>query len=379
MQHQPQDTYRVTRFTDKRSVTETLLETLGQTGLRPTFPEAASSRRARAGQMAAGGLMLFALAALGFALLRPVAGSAEADQVALLEVVRGSVWRDPVWRDPSGGSGAALSGGSGAALSGASGAALSGGSGAALPASGGHHSSRLLTLTAGEPIHAGAIVETGVAVSGSANRASLRLAGGQSMRLDNGTRVRVASSSSVILERGAVYFDSAGAGLEVRTTLGVVRDIGTQFEVRLTSGSDADTTLRVRVREGSIVLESRGEAHHAMVGEELTLDRSGLRRSTIPINGPHWDWVLDTAPAPDVAAQPLQVFLDWVTREGGWTTRFADPATAEIAASTILHGDIRGLTPIEATEVVLSGSGLAYRLEADFLVIEQAGSTIAQR
>ncbi len=97
-----QDSYRVTRFTEKRSVADTLLETLGQTGLRPAFAEAAKSRRARAGQILAGFLMLFALAALGFAFMRPADGPSKVERVATLELVHGSVWRNPTWRNPVG-------------------------------------------------------------------------------------------------------------------------------------------------------------------------------------------------------------------------------------------------------------------------------------
>lgn len=346
----PREAYRVTRFTEKRSVADTLLETLGQTDLRPTFPKAASRRRARLSQRVVGALMLLASAALGFALLQWLDDAPRVNHVAQLELVHGTVWRDPVWRHPTGTSGGAL------------------------PASGGNDSSRLLTLTKGEPLRAGAVVETGVAAGGASNRAALRLAGGQSMRLDDNTRIRLASSSSIILERGAVYFDSVGAGLEVRTTLGVVRDIGTQFEVRLSPGGDSGSELRVRVREGSIVLEHEGESHHAILGEELTVDSHGLvERSEIRTYGLHWHWVLDTAPAPDVTGKPLQVFLDWLAREGGWTTHFADSATAEIAKATLLHGDIRGLTPSQASAMVLQGSGLTHRLEESTLVIERAG------
>jgi len=359
MKHTPKDTYRMTsqdsyrftRFTEKRSVADTLLETLGQTGLRPAFAEATKSRRARVGQALAGFLMLFGLAALGFALMRPDDSSSSIDKVAVLELARGSVWRNPAWRDPVG-------------------------SAEALPASGVTQASRLLSLGAGEVIRAGAVIETGAASEGAPNRAAIRLDGGESIRLDSDTRVRFGSNSSVVLERGAVYFDSssdpAGAGIEVRTTFGVVRDIGTQFEVRLVENTEAEGSLRVRVREGSIDLESNGESHRATVGEELRLDsRGALTRGPSPVHGSHWDWVVETAPAPDVTGQPLQVFLDWLAREGGWAVRFADPATAEVASSTILHGDVRSLTPLQASSMVLRGSGLDYRLEEGVLVIEK--------
>ncbi len=328
-----------TRYSEKVSLTQTLLETLGQTGLRPAFREPAAGRT-RARRVAGSVAVLLALAAAGFVLLRTWPGEPPAvagSSVAVLELVRGSV--------------------------------------GVLPASAGGEASALLALDAGAAIHAGAVVETGSPATGS-GRAAFRLAGGESMRLDAETRVRVTSSSAVELEQGAVYFDSEGAGdgagVEVRTTLGLVRDIGTQFEVRLLEAATVES-LRVRVREGEVVLEHRGESHGAGAGVELAIDAGGtLRRGAVAIHGPDWDWVLETAPAPDIAGRPLPVFLDWVEREGGWTVRFTDVETAELAATTILHGDLEGLTLTEASSMVFQGSGLAYRIAGQSFVVAPA-------
>ncbi|MCP3959038.1 MAG: FecR domain-containing protein [bacterium] len=331
---------RTGAYSQKRSVTETLLEALSQTGIRPSFSQPARVRKNRSGQIALALGMLVAMAALGFVFIRaggdPLPPSA--DPVAMLEIAQGTVWQSP----------------------------------AVLPAATRRGGSGLLTLAGGEAIHAGATIETSTA----SGRVALRLAGGQSMRLDAGTRVRVASSSDLVLERGAVYVDSQGrSSVEVRTTLGVVRDIGTQFEVRLMGGADDQAYLRVRVREGSVLLEHDQESFHATVGEEIELDAEGhLTRSTVPIHGPDWDWVLATAPAPNIAGQPLGVFLDWLGREGGWDVRFADQQTEQLASTVMLHGDIQNLTPAEASTMVLHGSGLDYSLQGHLLIVEPKAS-----
>ena len=82
--------------------------------------------------------------------------------------------------------------------------------------------------------------------------------------------------------------------------------------------------------------------------------------------------MLATAPAPDIAGRPLSVFLEWVTREGGWTVRFADAETAELAATTTLHGDVESLTLAEASSMVFQGSGLDYRLEGETFFVARA-------
>ena len=81
------------------------------------------------------------------------------------------------------------------------------------------------------------------------SRVGLRLSGGVSVRLDHGSRARLLSATAIELGAGALYVDSGpeSPDLEVHTSFGVVRDIGTQFEIRLDAAS-----LRVRVRSGVV-------------------------------------------------------------------------------------------------------------------------------
>ena len=82
------------------------------------------------------------------------------------------------------------------------------------------------------------------------------------------------SSERLVLIVGTMYFDSGaatgaatGAGtLEVVTSHGLVREIGTQFEVMSTSAA-----LRVRVREGSVEIEREQQASGltGAAGEQL--------------------------------------------------------------------------------------------------------------
>ena len=93
---------------------------------------------------------------------------------------------------------------------------------------------------------AGTVVETTKAADRSSGVA-VRLSAGQSVRIDAGTRVRLVSGSTLELERGAVYIDTAEAqmaAVEISTPHGSVRDIGTQFEVRLGETGEAELTVR---------------------------------------------------------------------------------------------------------------------------------------
>lgn len=204
------------------------------------------------GMKAAGLAALLATALVGFVLLRPSpeAPALAAAPVGVFELARGAV--------------------------------------ELVTASAGRASS-LSDLGEGDPIPAGTVIDTGTAPG----RAAVRLAGGASVRLDSDSRVEVASASVLRLERGALYIDAAAVGdaVEVRTTLGVVRDIGTQFEVRLMgrAAGPGDGALRVRVREGAVTLERDGSVEEAGAGEELALAGDGtLTRGAVPVYGPEW-------------------------------------------------------------------------------------------
>jgi hypothetical protein len=144
-------------------------------------------------------------------------------------------------------------------------------------------------------------------------------------------------------------------------------------------GSQATGSLRVRVREGTVLLtpdtstgSDSGVTYTARVGEELRLTSEGrMLRGTSPIHGNHWDWVIQAAPLPDVEGESLQSFLSWLGREGGWNVRFADDRVAGLATETVLHGDLSGMTATEAASRVLRSSGLAFSVKGDELVIAE--------
>ena len=255
------------------------------------------------------------------------------------------------------------------------------------------------SLAAGATLEAGVVVETGEPdgdrgvvreANREAGRVALRLGDDLSVRLDAGSRARIVSPTRVDLERGAVYVDSESEtanAIEVRTTFGVVRDIGTQFEVRLLYGDDdgalgevaaAATVLVVRVREGEVRMTTvAGTDHSALAGEQLTArDDGSVEPGTTPLAGESWDWVLTTAAVPDIEGRPLVVFLDWLMREGGWTLDYADATTAERVAEVSLHGTIDGLNAEEAMPMVLEGSGLGFTIDGERFVLRTTGEDI---
>jgi ferric-dicitrate binding protein FerR (iron transport regulator) len=215
----------------------------------------------------------------------------------------------------------------------------------------------------GRPLPAGAELETG-----GASRLALRMVGGDSVRLDAGTRVRLSSKKSIDLARGAVYVDSVG-GMAVQAPNGLFQDIGTQFEVRIEKKGEQAAT-RLRVREGHVALQHPDRSVVAGAGEELTLhaDHSITRRPAA-VYGSEWDWVLQAAPRLDIEGLKVRAFLDWLAREEGWRIEFADQQAASLADSTVLHGSIAHLTPDKAPGVVLASCGLGYQVSGGRMVV----------
>lgn len=210
-------------------------------------------------------------------------------------------------------------------------------------------------LEHGEPLRPGDRLDTGT------GRAALRRPDGGELRLDTATGMRFAGAGEVALDHGGVYIDIGdGPPLLVRTPLGTARDIGTRFEVRL------DTTrLRVRVRDGTVVLERAGRRHEARGGSALEVDAAGrVTRTDVAAYGAGWDWTARIAPSFPLDGATLESFLVWLGREAGWTVRYADPATEAAAKEYLLFGPpIAGLEPRQALDEVAAITGWPLRLD----------------
>jgi len=233
------------------------------------------------------------------------------------------------------------------------------------------NSSLPLTPNIGGSLAAGAELETARAGADLA----LRLPAGQSVRLAAGSRVVLGVAGRLELKRGTLYVDSGRVttgrqSVEIVTPAGIVRDIGTQFEVQLRAGRVA---LRVRVREGEISLSRDGETHSAVAGEELRLDvAGGVDRGQVAAAGAIWDWVQAAAPRLDIEGVTLAAYLEWVVRETGWQLEYASEALAAKAHGIIIHGTIGDATPGESIDLALPSSRVGYRVVDGKLMITDA-------
>lgn len=210
--------------------------------------------------------------------------------------------------------------------------------------------------------------------TGPGSRASLTLAGGSSLRLAEGTEVALDGTTRLSLVAGRAYVDSGAEGrpalpLEIVTPTATARELGTQFEVALVG----QAACRVRVREGAVVLDDGEHQVEAAAGEQLLLAPGRqLVRSSILRTDPEWQWVQTVAPVPDLNDRPVSELLQWVERETGRDVRYADSEVARRAATTILHGNVRNLLPLEVLDVMLATTEFEYVAQPDGTLLIQA-------
>ena len=220
----------------------------------------------------------------------------------------------------------------------------------------------------GAALAIGAAVPSAVRIDTHSGQVALRLADGGSLRLAPQTRVTFGAAGHATLDAGTLYFDSedGAAPLEIRTPLGIVRDLGTQFVARL-----ASERLDIAVRDGRVAIERGSGAVDVAAGERVsvTSGTSTPRRERSASFGADWDWAERLAPPFDIDGRPLIDFLHWVEAQTGRTLEFSDPATEQAVRDTVLMGGSIDLEPLPKLTAVLSLTHFGYKLDGQRIVI----------
>jgi hypothetical protein len=213
----------------------------------------------------------------------------------------------------------------------------------------------------------GQVVETG---PGSAT--ALRWFHGQSVRLDENTRIRLDSAGDIRLDRGRIYVDTANrpAGVEALTIItpaGRLRHVGTQY---MTAVSPAGTT--VSVRSGKIALDLSGTEHLVARGEQMRVSGDG-KRSVRQIDtwGESWRWTERITPAFDSDGKNIAELIGWVAGETGHLVEFTTVEAENQARQTILRGRLE-LEPMKALSTITQTSGMEARVADGRIVVSLA-------
>jgi hypothetical protein len=205
----------------------------------------------------------------------------------------------------------------------------------------------------------GEVLRAGMRLSTGAAQAALSLAtdGALSVRVDTASRLLFDAPGIIELEAGTVYIDANAARgtvpLTVRTAAGVVRHIGTQYQVRTVTGPMQG--IEVSIREGRVEIASEYGTNTVVAGERVAVSTSGsIVRSALPAYDASWQWATQMAPPFDIAGRPLSEFLEWVARETGRELTYDSPVAQRAAVALKLGGSIAGLDPGTALAAVLS-------------------------
>ena len=228
----------------------------------------------------------------------------------------------------------------------------------------------VVTTASGARLGAGSGVVAGTRLDSGEGQLALRLASGGSLRIAPRSRVVLVGNDEAELLAGMLYFDSEAqrsSEFAVMTDLGRVRDVGTQFLVRLD-----DERLDVGVRDGLVNVTRGAVSDTAAAGERLvaTQATNGLRRDSIAKVGGDWEWTERLAPPFDINGRTLGEFLAWFEAQTGRTVVFADSAVERVKRPAVLSGSPDFPTLMQKLAAVLAVNDLTYMLDGDRVVIE---------
>jgi len=199
---------------------------------------------------------------------------------------------------------------------------------------------------------------------------------GSNLRVGAGTLTNVLGSHDLELLRGMIYFDhppaaAASSFLRVHTRAGIIEHVGTEFEV-----FSSEQIVRIRVREGQIRLRNAGLDTVAAAGTEIVANSNGvIARGSVALNGEPWRWVSSMAPNYEIEGRPLLEFLQFESRELGYSLVFSDAHARQVAERTILHGTVRGREPLDAVNSVLATTSLSYSIRGNTLQVHSSEGT----
>ena len=149
----------------------------------------------------------------------------------------------------------------------------------------------------------------------------------------------------------------AGDELQIVTRFGTIRHTGTQFAVAVD-----EEELEVKVREGSVAIDTGSQSHPAQAGIRATLgDDGNFSSGPVETHGPSWRWVERLAPAYEIEGRSVMDFLGWVQRETGKRCVYESGAAEDLARDTLIHGASLEMEPMLPLDLVLQTNELSWQ------------------
>lgn len=226
-------------------------------------------------------------------------------------------------------------------------------------------------VVAGRPAIIGSeIGEDTLIETGADGLIALKLAGGQSLRIDKSSQLVVHAPNRLSLQSGGVYIDTFGAAeslpILVSTPMGTAQDVGTQFQVRF-----VDSVLVIGVRDGLVEVAPDGQQNLSVnKGRYVELGPAGEKKDgQLERDDPSWVWVESITPEFDIEGASLKDYLAWYANERGFSLKWAN-GSEDKAASTTLSGPITGASLSEGFEYVRRIAPFEWSIHGEELWIE---------
>ena len=212
-------------------------------------------------------------------------------------------------------------------------------------------------------------------VTGTGSATALRWIHGQSIRLDENTRIRLDSANSIWLYKGRIYVDTTrrGSGAEALTifTLGAqVRHVGTQYMTAVSAEG-----ISVSVRSGKVALDMSGSEHLVARGEQLTVTGNGKRSvQQIEAWGELWQWTESVTPDFDSDGRTIADLIEWVASETGHSVEYDSFEAEDRALQTILKGKLER-EPMKALAMITQTSDMNARVSDGLIMVSLANDS----
>jgi len=196
-------------------------------------------------------------------------------------------------------------------------------------------------LKAGEYIH-----------TNSSNRILVELNNGNTFRLDENSLIKLTSEDKIELIRGQIYVESNEKNINnqllIDTKLGSIKHVGTQYNVEL-----KPDLINISVRKGKVIVYKKDLTKEIEKGYTLSINNKGdYNQSLINSYDSKWLWTQNITKQYNIQDKTIFQYLKWVI----WNSDKSKDQSSNIK----LSGSIKGLTPLESLEVILSTTDFSY-------------------
>jgi len=216
------------------------------------------------------------------------------------------------------------------------------------------------------PLKAGNAIYAGQEINTANSLLEIRWKNSGILKVNQDTQIIFIDSNEILLIKGAIYFDSNHqSNIRIRTTHGLLNDIGTQFETR-TGSQD----LSVYVREGKVKFENEhSNSLFIPSGKALHLHQGNTRILDIDKEKNPWIWADAMDGNINFDNHTMAEVLAWLAEREGWTLEFKTNIDQQHAERDRLHGQFKTTDSRKLLEQLAMVSDMRYQITNNILLV----------